>query len=104
MENIFWTGYINAERHSSIEVVKHIITKYGHIVDFKFYSDLSLTMTIEIEESKIDTLYEELLRMIQIDPFERLYSNLDRERIVYLNITFAQGTGKLIVEVPAVPG
>lgn len=104
MENIFWTGYSNDERHASISTIENVVSKYGDIVDFKFFSDISLTMAIEIEESKIDALYNELATVIKIDKFENLNSISKNERKVYLNITFTKGTGNLTIEVPNVPG
>lgn len=104
MENIFWTGYSNDERHASISSIKNVVSKYGDIVDFKFFSDISLTMVIEIEEFKIDTLYNELANTLRMDKFENLNSVSKKERKVYLNITFAKGTGNLTIEVPFVPG
>ncbi|MBP6810370.1 MAG: hypothetical protein KA138_02545 [Saprospiraceae bacterium] len=104
MDNIFWTGYSNDERHSSMSTIKSIVAKYGDIVDFKLFSDISLSMVIEIEESNIDKLYNELADTIAIDTFEYLNSMSRKERTVYLNVTFTKGTGNLIVEVPAVPG
>lgn len=104
MDNIFWTGYSNDERHSSMSTIKRVVAKYGDIVDFKLFSDISLTMAIEIEEFKIDKLYNELADNIGIDKFEYLNSISKMERTVYLNVTFTKGTGNLIIEVPSVPG
>jgi hypothetical protein len=104
MENIFWTGYSNDERHASINTIENVVSKYGDIVDFKFFSDISLTMAIEIEEFKIDTLYNELANTIRMDKFENLNAVSKKERKVYLNVTFTKGTGNLAIEVPNVPG
>lgn len=102
MDNIFWTGHSNDERHSSISTLKKVIAKYGDIVDFKLFSDTSLTMVIEIEEYKIDNLYSELAERIGIGKYEYLNSFSRTERKVYLNITFTKGTGNLKIEVPFV--
>lgn len=104
MENIFWSAYSNDERHSSITSIKKIIANYGDIVDFKLFSDITLNMTIEIEEYKIDKLYDELKGTLGIDKFEYLNSTLKRERTIYLNVTFNKSTGNMVVEVPSVPG
>ncbi len=104
MENIFWTGYSNEERHSTINEIKSIISKYGDVVDFKLFSDISLNIKIEIAELKIDKLYDALSIKIGIDKFEYLNSDSNQERIVYLNITFNKGTGNLKIEVPSIPG
>lgn len=104
MNNIFWTGYSNEERHLAINKIQAIIAKYGNLVDFKLFSDISLSMTIEIEEFKIDELYAELDKNIGINNFDLLNSISKIERTVLLNITFIKGSGKLIIEVPSVPG
>lgn len=104
MDNIFWTGYSNDQRHASINTIKTVATKYGDIVDFKLFSDISLTMTIEVKEINIDQLYNELANTIGMDKFEYLHSTSKKERTVYLNITFTKSTGNLIIETPAVPG
>ena len=104
MDKIFWTGYSNDERHAAINKVQHVVSTYGAIVDVHFFSDISLSMTIEIEELKIDGLYDELSKNIGIQHSEPLDSNSKKERTVYLNITFSKGSGNLKIEVPSVPG
>lgn len=104
MENIFWTGYSNDERHAAINKIQSIISGYGDIVDFNVFSDISLSIKIEIDELKINKLYDELSRNMGIDKFEYLNSIAKVERTVYLNIIFNKGTGNLKIEVPSVPG
>ena len=104
MENIFWTGYSYDERHSSMIAIQGVVAKYGDIVDINLFSDISLTMRIEIDEFKIDGLYDELSAIMGMDKFEKLHSISKKERTVYMNISFTRGTGNLIIEVPSVPG
>ena len=104
MKNIFWTGYTHQDRNMAISALKEIINLHGWIVDFKPLSDISLTFVIEIAESKIDSLFNMLKDNIVIGSFELLNSNSERERVIYLNITFTKGTGDLKIEVPAIPG
>lgn len=104
MKNIFWTGYSSEERHSAINKVQCVVSKYGAIVDIHLFSDISISMTIEIEEFKIDKLYNELTLTIGLQKPEYLNSNSKKERTIYLNITFVKGTGNLRNEVPSVPG
>ena len=104
MEHIFWTGFSNDERHAAITQIQQIVSTYGDIIDVHLFSDISLSMTIEIEEFKIDKLYDELTGEINMQKWESLTSNSKKERTVYLNITFAKGTGNHKIEVPAVPG
>jgi hypothetical protein len=104
MKTIFWTGYCNDERYGAINKIKSIISEYGALVDFKLFSDISLSIKIEIIELNIDNLYNALSQTMGIDKFEYLNSNSRKEIIVYLNITFNKGTGNLKIEVPSVPG
>lgn len=104
MKNIFWTGYSNHERHFAINAIKSVVSKYGDIVDIHLFSDITLTMTIELEEVNIDKLHAELGHVISIDNSEQMPLASKKERTVYLNVTFSKGTGDLIVDVPAVPG
>lgn len=104
MKNIFWTGFSDNERHAAINKIQSVVSKYGDVVDVHLFSDISLNMTIEIEELKIDKLYDELSQIIGVQKHEYLNSISKKERTVYLNITFAKGTGNLKIEVPNVPG
>ncbi|HEU4497072.1 MAG TPA: hypothetical protein VFR70_08490 [Flavobacterium sp.] len=104
MKNIFWKGYSNEERHLAIDKVQNIVSSYGSIIGFKLFSDISLTVVIEIEESEIDRLYGLLSDNLKMDRHEYLNSDSSRERTLYLNITFAIGTGDRRNEVSSVPG
>ena len=103
MENIFWTEFSDDERHSAINKIQSVVSKYGDVVNVHLFSDISLSMTIEIEELKIDQLYDELANIIGVQKPENLNSITKKERTIYLNITFTKGTGNLKIEVPSVP-
>jgi hypothetical protein len=104
MQNVFWTAYSNQSRTAAISQLEEIISRYGYIVQFQPFSDLSLSIQIEIAESQIDALYASLEKQMRLDAFEKINSASDRERNVFLNITFIKGLGNLKIEVPAVPG
>jgi hypothetical protein len=104
MTNIFWSLYTAGEKHTAINNILKAVSKYGDMVDSKQFSDISLSMKIEIQEINIDLLYNELKQIVSIDTFDCLSSASTRERIVYLNITFGSGTGNLKIETPSVPG
>jgi hypothetical protein len=104
MKRYFWTGICNEDRTSGISRIEECINKYGFIIDYKFFSDISISMVIEIKERHIKTLYEDLIKIIFItNPFE-LTSDSENECVILFNITFAKGTGDMIIEVPSVPG
>lgn len=104
MDNIFWKGICHYNRTKAISELETIINTYGFITDFKQYSDLFMMLKIEIEEHKIDQLYEVLQNIIQLDEAEKLHSSSTIERVVFLNVSFTKGTGNLRIEVPSVPG
>ena len=104
MKNLFWTGYCKNDRISAISKIETIVNTYGYIVDFKMFSDISITINIDIEESKIDKLYTALNTYLSVDKSDELYTDSNRERTIYLNIIFTIGTGDLKIETIAVPG
>ena len=104
MGNIFWTGYSSGDRHHIITGARESIAGYGDIVDIQLFSDVSIVITIEIQERNIDGLYNDLKKHMLLDESGKLDSKSDNERVIYLNITFAQATGDLKVKVSSVPG
>jgi len=104
MKHTFWTAYSNKNRILTISEIEKMVSVYGYITDFKQYSDISIMIKIEIEELKIDNLYNDLSKYINLDNIEQLSSSSNKERIIYLNITFTTGTGDVRIEVPAIPG
>ena len=104
MSNIFWTAYSSGDRFFTINTTQDVVAAYGDIVDFKLYSDISIVFTIEIQERKIDALYNKLKEHLLLDDYSMLNSKSGKERVIYLNVSFAQASGNLRVEVPSVPG
>lgn len=101
MKAIFWTGYCNGERMISIREVEKIVNTHGYITDFKLFSDISISIKIEIEELNINPLYEDLNKFMSLDGFESIDSISTVERVIFLNMTFTKGTGNLRLEIPA---
>ena len=104
MENIFWRGYCNYDRNSAISKIEEIVNEHGYIIDFMPFSDLSISIIIEVQEYNLDKLYSALYSYLKMDSFEELNSPSTTERLVFLNITFIKGTGNLRIEIPDVPG
>jgi hypothetical protein len=104
MKQLFWTAYSNDERHLAITSIKDIVNQFGDMVDYKFFSDISINMTIEIEEYKINAMHMALSKIVSIDGFEPIDSKAKTERTIYMNVTFTKATGNLKIEVPEVPG
>lgn len=104
MESIFWKGYTNNERHFTIDCIQNIIAKYGAITEFKMFSDLEINLKIEVQENKVNYLFQELNSALNMEYFPELKSQRSVERIVFINISFLKGGGNLKIEVPAIPG
>ncbi|WP_274474570.1 hypothetical protein [Mangrovimonas aestuarii] len=99
---IFWKGYSKESKYTALEKINEIINNSGDVVDVKQFSDLSMSLKIELEEQKIDKLYLDLQNYIEMDDFDKLDSSSIRERTIFLNISFSLGKGNLEVAVPHV--
>ena len=102
-----WTAVSNTPRIESIEHIKDAISSSnGYIVNFNMYSDLALSLSIEIEESSILKLHSALNNIVRISSLnpQETFKSIDKEWFVFLNISFGKGSGKLQIETPNVPG
>lgn len=104
MENIYWAGYSSNERYAAMQTIQQVVSSYGDIVDIHRFSDLSLVLKIEINPSNILLLYEALCKHIGMDKNDHINTTSEKERNIFLNITFSQGKGNLTIPVAAVPG
>ena len=61
-----WRGYSTKDRRSVIEKIKKSVNKRnGYILDYNMYSDLALSLSIEIAEGYIHDLHKELQNIIE---------------------------------------
>ncbi len=104
MNRYFLTGYYDKERIIGISDIEKSINKYGFIIDFKMFSDISISMIIEIEEFKVDALFDELTSYMKMNEFKNISTDSKKDCLLLLNVTFTKGTGDLRIEIPAVPG
>lgn len=102
-----WQAYTNGDRNTVIEQIKEtILFSDGYIVNFKMFSDIALSINVEIAENKLLMLHQALGGIVRISNFEDegINSKSLKEWIVYLHISFSSGTGNLKIEVPQIPG
>ena len=102
-----WQAYSNKERNGVIEEIKNTISQNdGYIINFNMFSDLALSLSIEIEEDKISNLYTQLNKLIKISTPapDQLNEHSKLECWVLMNISFSTGKGNLKIEIPNVPG
>jgi hypothetical protein len=102
--NLFWKAYARRDRRETIENIRMAVSLYGSIVDAKPFSDISLTLVIEVEERRIEELYQALESQLVLDAYGLSGMDSEREVVVYLNVNFPLATGDLRHETPAFPG
>lgn len=93
-----WAAYSNSDRNKIIESVKTTISKNdGYIINFNMFSDLAMSISIEIEENKIQTLHKDLSLIVGISEIESDNFNLNskKEWLIFMNISFGKGKGGL---------
>ncbi len=106
-QKLHWSGYTNTDRLTVIEQVKHTISDSGGcIVNVNMFSDLALSLTIEVEENQIIPLHQQLSTILTVSDVSdgNINPNSKEEWLLFVNISFGKGKGDLMIEVPAVPG
>lgn len=102
-----WEGFSTHDRIEGIERIKDAISRNdAYILNFNMFSDLALSLSIEIEENRIMDLHTALKKIITVSDIdvEKMISTSQRAWLIFLNISFSKGAGKLKTDVPAVPG
>lgn len=105
-QKLNWHAYSNDDRNKIIEEVKEAIsTSGGCILNFNMFSDLALSLSIEVEENRIQDLYKLLSYILKVSDFNPVNINQEsrKEWLVLMNISFAKGKGELKKDVPEVP-
>jgi len=103
MRKIFWKGISHDDRIKAVSDITAAINNYGAIISFQKFSDIALSLVIEIEERKINRLYTDLKKIMIIEGIENDFNDSPTECIILLEITFTRGTGDLVIEVPDIP-
>lgn len=106
-KKLTWEAYSNEDRNQTIDEVKNaIFSSDGYIVNFNMFSDLALTLSIEIEENKITSLHKALSLVLKITALklDDLDLSSKKEWLLFMNISFSKGKGELKQNIPDVPG
>lgn len=107
LKKLNWQAYTGEQRNKVIEDVKESILKNdGCIVNFNMFSDLEISLSIEIEEYRIADLYTSFSKNLNISECDLKIINLNSKKdwMIFMSISFSVGKGKLSVEKPAIPG
>lgn len=101
---IFWKGYTSKERNALLEEIKEMLLPVGFITDFHFFSDLSITLEIDIRGSQLPDLKTGLEKILNLEAGIPEAALSEGNLLLFLNISFVKGTGNEKHIVPAVPG
>ena len=107
MKKLNWNAFSDKPRLEVIDQVKDALSKNGGcIMNFNMFSDLALTLSVEVEEDQIIKLHNALDSILGISDLDEIQKIGDskREWMVFINISFNQGKGNLKADIPAVPG
>ena len=102
-----WQLYSAEDRNHTIEEVKKIILRCdGAILNFSFFSDLGMSLCLEISAQQIEVLHTELTafgNITELDDAE-IKNRSKKEWLIFINLHFAKGLGNMKIEIPKVPG
>ena len=107
LKKLNWQAYTGEHRNKVIEDVKESILKNdGCIVNFNMFSDLEISLSIEIEENRIADLYTSFSKSLNISEcnLKKINLNSKKEWMIFMSISFSVGKGKLSIEKPAISG
>lgn len=104
MKQFFWTGISSKDRLVAIDEVTNLINGYGVLLNHQLFSDISISLVIEVEAKCIQPLWTALSEIMSVESKENTAAMSGKDCTIYLNITFTQGKGDLIRDVPSIPG
>jgi len=100
---------VNEPRDTAIEHGKDSVHQsHGDILDFKMFSNLSLSMIIELNGRQLLSLLDSLQARgwgVEVEPGREAVAGLADEALEgTLQLTFPEGDGELRIPTPWVPG
>ncbi|MEY3445163.1 MAG: hypothetical protein RLZZ519_3444 [Bacteroidota bacterium] len=100
MKRHYWTAICTEERLQAMAELTRIIDQYATILNFQRFSDVSLSLLLEMEGNKVSELRAALRQVMLLDGDEVATTTSTADCLVFLNVTFAKGKGDLEVEMP----
>ena len=107
LKKLNWEVFSYGERNKSIDEIKEIISKNdGYIMNFNMFSDLAMSLSVEVPENKIVELHKGLSILSGVSDlnFESIDATSTKEWMLLINLFFVKGTGNMKNEIPEVPG
>lgn len=104
MMRVYWTGYCHNERISAIQKLETAVQPFGFITDFRRFSDVAITVFIELPGNQLEQLYTELNSIMDMKEWEPDNNTPTKPCEIALEINFGAASGRLSIDTPAVPG
>ncbi len=107
LKKLNWEIYSNKDRNTVIDAIKaKLLTSETCIINSSMFSDLALSLSVEIEQNKVTALYEALSSIVTISDLDlnNINTNSSKDCLIFINVSFTSGTGDLRIEMPDVPG
>jgi hypothetical protein len=100
---------VRGEREEAIERAKAAVgAAGGDVLDFKMFSNLSLTLIVELRGSGLLSLLDALVALgwnVEVEPGRETFAGRESELLEgTVQLTFPEGDGELRIPQPAVPG
>ena len=100
MKRHYWTAICTEERLKAMADLTRIIDQYATILNFQRFSDVSLSLVLELEANKVSELQIALRQVLLLEGEDVAPTNTTKDCLVLMNVTFARGKGNLEVEMP----
>lgn len=102
-------AFARGDRHQAIEAAKEaVLRRRGDILDFTPFSNLALSMVLELRGDGVVALVDALAALewtVELRPSREALSGRAGEVLGgTLHLTFPEGDGELRIRVPDVPG
>lgn len=101
---IYWEIISPDTEAETIQWLEENVNKHGFIIDFKRFSDLGMSVIIELYKGHINELQALFAAKFQFKENGETPGGANADAQIFLHIQFTRGTGQKRVEVPAVPG
>jgi hypothetical protein len=100
---------VRGEREEAIERAKAAVgAAGGDVLDFKMFSNLSLTLIVELRGSGLLALLDALVALgwnVEVEPGRETFAGREAELLEgTVQLTFPDADGELRIPQPAVPG
>ncbi len=100
MKRHYWTAICTEERLKAMADLTRIIDQYATILNFQRFSDVSLSLVLELEANKVSELQLALRQVLLLEGEDVAPTKAAVDCLVLMNVTFARGKGNLEVEMP----